>query len=753
MKKRIKRISALCLAAVMCLGTVTVPYAQELPVSVSDVPEDGTDTEEITVGETEDADADKETADGDSAGGTQGDQTEADQPDTDLPDTDIPEGADGSEELWSDEESGQTLEDQSVPVPGAVTETESMQSNVTAQQSRENELPGVIYETHVQEIGWQGEVTDGETAGTVKKSLRMEALKVRLTGIDGSIRYRAHVADIGWQSYAADGGMAGTTAQKRQIEAVQMYLDGPAAEQYDIYYTVHIQDYGWLKWTKGAQDDSGISGSTGMGLRAEAIRIRLVPKGGEAPADIAGCAGYTYVSKYTLGDVMYSGHEEYVGDLDTVYDGAVLGSTGDGRRLESIVVERGAALRALDGDILYRVHVEDYGDQGWVASGNRAGTTHESRRMEALQMKLTGQLAEQYDIYYRVHAQEVGWMKWTKGTDEESGWTGSEGLGFRIEAVQIRVVPKGETIEDNAKYQFLTKKDIGSISYSGHQEYYGNLSSVSDGAILGHTGEARRLEGFRMQYSEGAVTGTVQYRAHVQDIGWQGWVSEGSLAGTTAQSKRMEAVQVRLTGELGLYCDVWYRVHIQGYGWLGWAKNGQVAGSTGISYRIEAIQIKLVPKGLEAPGANTNYYKEVPAMSAVDQRIYNYCQSVYNSVGRNLYSCYNWVVNNLSYQSLGVPSLPSGYSSRSQWYAVKAFSEHRGNCYCYAAAFYYLAKYLGYNAQYVEGRVTAASGGYTPHGWVVINGAYICDPEAQYEIGGYNFYMQPIGNTVLNYIR
>ena len=135
-------------------------------------------------------------------------------------------------------------------------------------------------------------------------------------------------------------------------------------------------------------------------------------------------------------------------------------------------------------------------------------------------------------------------------------------------------------------------------------------------------------------------------------------------------------------------------------------------------------------------------------MSAVDQRIYNYCQSVYNSVGRNLYSCYNWVVRNMSYQSLGIPALPSGYSSRCQWYAVKGFSEHRGNCYCYAATFYYLAKYLGYNAQYVEGSVTAAAGGYTPHGWVVINGSYICDPEAQDEIGVYNFYMQPIGNTV-----
>ena len=371
-------------------------------------------------------------------------------------------------------------------------------------------------------------------------------------------------------------------------------------------------------------------------------------------------------------------------------------------------------------------------------------------------MRLTGELAEQYDIYYRVHVQEVGWMQWTKGaegTDEESGWTGSEGLGFRIEAVQIKVVPNGETVSDSAKYQFLTKKDVGNISYSGHQEYYGDLSAVSDGTILGHTGVSRRMEALTIQYNNATVSGTVQYRAHVQDVGWQGWVSAGELAGTTGKSKRMEAIQIKLTGELGLYCDIWYRVHVQDYGWLGWAKNGQSAGTSGISYRIEAVQIKLVPKGLEAPGVNSGYYKNTPAMSAVDQQIYNYCQNVYNSVGRDLRSCYNWVVNNMSYQSLGVPSLPSGYTSRSQWYAIKAFSEHRGNCYCYAAAFYYLAKYLGYNAEYVEGRVTQRGGGYTAHGWVVINGAYICDPEAQDEIGGYNFYMQPIGSPILSYIR
>ena len=41
-----------------------------------------------------------------------------------------------------------------------------------------------------------------------------------------------------------------------------------------------------------------------------------------------------------------------------------------------------------------------------------------------------------------------------------------------------------------------------------------------------------------------------------------------------------------------------------------------------------------------------------------------------------------------------------------------------------------------------------------PHGWVVINidgASYICDPEAQAEIGIYNFYMQPINSPVLQY--
>lgn len=52
--------------------------------------------------------------------------------------------------------------------------------------------------------------------------------------------------------------------------------------------------------------------------------------------------------------------------------------------------------------------------------------------MEAIKIHLTGELANQYDIYYRVHIQDVGWLAWTAN----DGIAGSTGLAKRIEAIQ-----------------------------------------------------------------------------------------------------------------------------------------------------------------------------------------------------------------------------------------------------------------------------------------------------------------------------
>lgn len=138
----------------------------------------------------------------------------------------------------------------------------------------------------------------------------------------------------------------------------------------------------------------------------------------------------------------------------------------------------------------------------------------------------------------------------------------------------------------------------------------------------------------------------------------------------------------------------------------------------------------------------------------VELRLRRDCENVYNMVGRDLKACFDYVVNSMTYERINGHLTPPEGWTRCQNYAVKALETHQGNCFCYAAAFYYLAKFLGYNAEYVEGQVPSRRGGYTPHGWVVIDGAYICDTEGQAEIArNLNFYMMPIGRTPFAYVR
>lgn len=112
--------------------------------------------------------------------------------------------------------------------------------------------------------------------------------------------------------------------------------------------------------------------------------------------------------------------------------------------------------------------------------------------------------------------------------------------------------------------------------------------------------------------------------------------------------------------------------------------------------------------------------------------------------GTKLRTCYNWVVNNISYQTLPIPLQPEAGYSQEEWYAIYGLEQRRGDCYCYAAAFAAMARQLGYSATMISGSVPLYSGGWGTHAWVEIymNGAtYICDPESQYEYPGYGFYM------------
>ena len=141
-----------------------------------------------------------------------------------------------------------------------------------------------VYNAHVQNIGWQRAVNNGEIIGTVGQGLRMEALKVELYKplYSGNITYSAHVQNIGWQSFKKNGELAGTTGMGLRMEAVKINLTGEMKEHYDIYYQAHVQNIGWLDWAKNGE----AAGSEGYGYQMEALRIKLVKKGEKAPGSV-----------------------------------------------------------------------------------------------------------------------------------------------------------------------------------------------------------------------------------------------------------------------------------------------------------------------------------------------------------------------------------------------------------------------------------------------------------------------------------
>ena len=105
------------------------------------------------------------------------------------------------------------------------------------------------------------------------------------------------------------------------------------------------------------------------------------------------------------------------------------------------------------GKYQYATNIQNEGWQGWKTNGQVSGTTGKNLRLEAIKIELTGEVAKQYDIYYRVHAQKFGWMGWAKNGEA----AGTEGYNYRLEAIQIQILPKGSKPSGSTENAFAKK--------------------------------------------------------------------------------------------------------------------------------------------------------------------------------------------------------------------------------------------------------------------------------------------------------
>lgn len=136
-----------------------------------------------------------------------------------------------------------------------------------------------------------------------------------------------------------------------------------------IEYSPHCENLAWLPYVK----DGETGGTTGQGLRLEAIKARLIISG---ELDIS---------------LKYQAHIQGIG-WDTICNAdEICGTVGEATRLEALkfFLEGSDAYKY---DLFYRIHVENLGWMEWTKNGLPVGSAGYSLRGEAIQMMVTPRL-------------------------------------------------------------------------------------------------------------------------------------------------------------------------------------------------------------------------------------------------------------------------------------------------------------------------------------------------------------------------
>ncbi|MBB6716592.1 hypothetical protein [Clostridium gasigenes] len=131
---------------------------------------------------------------------------------------------------------------------------------------------------------------------------------------------QSHVEGIGWMPW--DNAFAGTTGKGLRLEAIKIRFLPPYYnnENLHVQYRVHVQNIGWMPWVR----DGEVSGTTGQSLSIEAVQMKIVDDNGNM------------LKNYSIGTEV--AHVENLGWIIGGGDGCTIGTTGQGLRLEAFNV-------------------------------------------------------------------------------------------------------------------------------------------------------------------------------------------------------------------------------------------------------------------------------------------------------------------------------------------------------------------------------------------------------------------------------
>ena len=131
----------------------------------------------------------------------------------------------------------------------------------------------------------------------------------------------------------------------------------------------------------------------------------------------------------------YNAHVANRGWLDAVDEGQAAGTTGQNLPMEAF--EAALYWEGHNAGIRMRSAGADSVWGEWQTKVS--GTTGRGLALHAIAVELTGDIANSYDIYYRVHIANEGWLDWAKNGEG----AGSLGTANAIQAYEMVLVEKG----------------------------------------------------------------------------------------------------------------------------------------------------------------------------------------------------------------------------------------------------------------------------------------------------------------------
>ncbi len=137
------------------------------------------------------------------------------------------------------------------------------------------------------------------------------------------VQYSSYIQDTGWQTPVTNGEISGTVGLGLRLEAIKIELIGLSSDLYSVNYRIHIQDEGWQAWHK----DGEVAGTIGEALRAEAIQIAVTLKDDVVTIE--------NIAKVPFG-VIYTAQIENIGWQEPASDGYLSGTTGESLRMEAM---------------------------------------------------------------------------------------------------------------------------------------------------------------------------------------------------------------------------------------------------------------------------------------------------------------------------------------------------------------------------------------------------------------------------------